>query len=88
MDSIQASTASNIGLKGGFKGSITDYNPGQSTPNTEFQGEIYPWYVSKSTKDIIKYDIIIEFINNYNVVTFIKEFHHLHINDVITIVNI
>jgi hypothetical protein len=87
MDSIQASTASNIGLKGGFKGSISDYNPGQSTLNTEFQGEIYPWYVSKNTKDIIIYDIIIELINNENVVTFIKEFHNLHINNNITIIS-
>jgi hypothetical protein len=88
MDALGASSASNIGLKGGFKGSISDYNPGQSTANTEFQGEIYPWYVSKNTKDIITYDIIIELINNENVVTFIKEFHNLHINDnVIILIN-
>jgi hypothetical protein len=88
MDTLGASSASNIGLKGGFKGSISDYNPGQSTPNTEFQGEIYPWYVSKNTKDILTYDIIIELLNNENVVTFIKEFHNLHVNDkVIILIN-
>jgi hypothetical protein len=87
MDSIEACSASNIGLKGGFKGNISDYNPGQSTPNTEFQGEIYPWYVSKNTKDIVIYDIIIELVDNNNIVTFIKEFHNLHVNDNIIIFN-
>jgi len=87
MDAIGASTASNIGLKGGFKGSISDYNPGQSTPNTEFQGEIYPWFVSKNTKDMLIYNIIIELIDNKNVVTFINEFHNLYIDDIVIISN-
>jgi hypothetical protein len=72
-------------MKGGFKGTISDYNPFQSTPNTEFNGEIYPWYVSKNTKDMVIYDVTVELLNNENIVTFIKEFHNFKINDQITI---
>jgi hypothetical protein len=85
MNSIQACTASNIGLNGGFKGDISDYNLNQSTPNTEFNGEIYPWYVSKSTTNIISNNIILEIINNEYQVTFVDSFSNLKLNELFDI---
>ena len=81
MNSIQACTASNIGLNGGFRGDISDYNLNQSTPNTEFNGEIYPWYVSKNTTNILRYNVLLEVINNEYQVTFLNAFSQLRLNE-------
>lgn len=85
INSIQACTASNIGLNGGYKGDISDYNLNQSTPNTEFNGEIYPWYVSKNTTNIIKYNVVLEQINNKYYVSFIDSFSSLRLNELIDV---
>lgn len=83
LKALNASTASNIGLKGGYLGDISDYNSGQSTENTFFEGEIYPWFYSNKYINIIKYDIL---INNCSTkITFINKFHNLNIGDMIKI---
>jgi len=53
MEAIGASTACQIGLKGGYFGDITDRN--QAQENEQGDGEIYPWYKSKSKADSITY---------------------------------
>ena len=81
MNSINACSASNIGLNGGFRGDISDYNLNQSTPNTEFNGEIYPWYVSKYTTNIVKYNVLLEILNNQYILTFIDSFSNLKLKE-------
>ena len=85
MNSIQACSASNIGLYGGYKGDISDYNLNQSTPNTEFNGEIYPWYISKNITNIIRQNVILEIINNEYQLTFTDSFNTLKINELFDI---
>jgi hypothetical protein len=47
MSKIGASTACHIGLKGGYHGDINDRVTAKD--NEKFDGEIYPWYVKRST---------------------------------------
>ena len=82
MNEIGALSANHVGLNGGFKGDISDYNPGQSTENTSNQGEIYPWYVSKETTNYLTYNIeTISIDKKYTSIKFINEFHNLYVGN-------
>ena len=85
MNAINASTASNIGLNGGYLGDISDYNPGQSTVNTTFNGEIYPWFSSKKFSSKVKYDVLIEKREKKTHVTFLNKLHSLKIGEKVLI---
>jgi hypothetical protein len=86
LDQMNALSANHIGLNGGIRGNISDYNPGQTTENTANEGEIYPWYISKDTIDVLKYNIIIVNSDNlYDTIEFIDTFHNLHVGNEIII---
>lgn len=85
LDATRSSTISQAGLRGGYKGDISDNNSGQSTDNTHLDGEIYPWCCSRETTDIVQHDVYIEKMKDKHKmkVYFKKSFHNSCIGDVL-----